>query len=339
MTTSIEMETENDQPASDSATAEQAVSEDQLDADLRKQGFVGRERSLYRDAVRRFFRNRLAILGLSLVILLAILAVFADDWFIAIPMGREAEPLLAKTHYNDVFVGPVGEFPNSEFWMGTDLAGRDFYSRIVYGARVSLSIAFLASFIAFGIGIPLGAMGGWWGGRVDFAVMRLVDVMSAIPVLLLAYLIMARLGAGYWNVMLAIGVTSWIAVCRLTRAQFLALREKEFVHASQAVGAKSWRIIRYHLLPNSLAPIIVALTLGIPIAIFAEASLSFMGVGINPPMPSWGQMLGRDGLANINYFWHLALFPALMIAITMLGFTLMGDGLRDALDPHMLQTD
>jgi ABC-type dipeptide/oligopeptide/nickel transport system permease subunit len=281
----------------------------------------------------------LAILGLSLVVILVILAVFADDWFIAIPMGRDPEPLLAKTHYNDVFVGPVGAFPSAEWWMGTDLAGRDFYSRIVYGARVSLSIAFLAMFIAFGIGIPLGAMGGWWGGRVDFAVMRLVDIMSAIPVLLFAYLIMARLGAGYWNVMLAIGVTSWIAVCRLTRAQFLALREKEFVQASQAVGAKSWRIVRYHLLPNSLAPIIVALTLGIPIAIFAEASLSFMGVGINPPMPSWGQMLGRDGLANINYFWHLALFPALMIAITMLGFTLMGDGLRDALDPHMLQTD
>jgi ABC-type dipeptide/oligopeptide/nickel transport system permease subunit len=327
MTATVEVEAEKDRTDATDTTG----------TGLDAQGFVRRDRSLYRDAVRRFFRNRLAILGLSLVIFLVSLAVFADDWFIAIPLGREAEPLLAKTHYNDVFVGPVGEFPNSEFWMGTDLAGRDFYSRIVYGARVSLSIAFLAMFIAFGIGIPLGAMGGWWGGRVDFAVMRMVDVMSAVPVLLLAYLIMARLGAGYWNVMLAIGVTSWIAVCRLTRAQFLALREKEFVHASQAIGAKSWRIIRYHLLPNSLAPIIVALTLGIPIAIFAEASLSFMGVGINPPMPSWGQMLGRDGLANINYFWHLALFPALMIAITMLGFTLMGDGLRDALDPHMIE--
>jgi ABC-type dipeptide/oligopeptide/nickel transport system permease subunit len=326
-----------------SATAEVEAEKDRAEVTdtagtgLDDQGFVRRERSLYRDAVRRFFRNRLAILGLVLVIILITLGVFADDWFIAIPLGREAKPLMAKYHYNEVFVGPVGAFPNSEFWMGTDLAGRDFYSRIVYGARVSLSIAFLASFIALGIGIPLGAMGGWWGGRVDFGVMRVVDVMSAIPVLLLAYLIMARLGAGYWNVMLAIGITSWIAVCRLTRAQFLALREKEFVMASQALGAKSWRIIRHHLLPNSLAPIIVALTLGIPIAIFAEASLSFMGVGINPPMPSWGQMLGRDGLANINFFWHLALFPALMIAITMLGFTLMGDGLRDALDPHMLE--
>jgi ABC-type dipeptide/oligopeptide/nickel transport system permease subunit len=316
---------------------ESAPSPDDLDAELLFQGFARRERSLYRDAVRRFFRNRLAIIGLVLVIILLILAVFADDWFIAIPLGREPQPLLAKTHYNDVFYGPAGAFPSREYWMGTDLNGRDFYSRIVYGARVSLSIGLLAQLVAFTIGIPLGAMAGWRGGRVDFGVMRLVDVMSAIPTLLFAYLIMATLGAGYRNVMLAIGITSWIAICRLTRAQFLSLREKEFVLASQMIGAGSGRIIRFHLLPNSLAPIIVALTLGIPIAIFAEASLSFLGVGINPPMPSWGQMLGRDGLANINYFWHLALFPALMIAVTMLGFTLMGDGLRDALDPFMLK--
>jgi oligopeptide transport system permease protein len=299
--------------------------------------FIKRERGLYRDAVRRFFRNRLAIAGLTLVIVLVILSVFADDWFLAIFQGREPEPLLAKYHYNDVFVGPTGAFPSKEWWMGTDLAGRDFYSRIVYGARVSLSIGLLAQLVAFSIGIPLGALAGWRGGRIDFVVMRVVDVMSAIPVLLFAFLIMARLGPGYWNVMLAIGITSWIAICRLTRAQFLTLREKEFVEAALSYGAGGWRIVRYHLLPNSLAPIIVALTLGIPIAIFAEAALSFLGVGINPPTPSWGQMLSRDGLANINFYWHLALFPALMIAITMLGFTLMGDGLRDALDPYMLK--
>jgi len=150
-------------------------------------------------------------------------------------------------------------------------------------------------------------------------------------------MIMARLGAGFWNVMLAIGITSWIGVCRLTRAQFLSLREKEFIEAARMLGAGPFRIMRNHLFPNSLAPIIVALTLGIPIAIFAEASLSFLGVGINPPTPSWGQMLGRDGISNITYYWHLAFFPAIMIALTMLGFTLMGDGLRDALDPKMLR--
>jgi len=315
-----------------------AISKEQrAELELTKSGMARRERGLYRDAARRFVKNRLAIVGLVFVVFLLVLAVFADDWFIALPLGREAKPLIARTHYNKAFYGPSGAFPSGEFWMGTDLTGRDQFSRIIYGARVSLTVGLLAQLVAFSIGIPLGALAGWEGGRVDFAVMRLVDVMSAVPTLLFAYLIMARLGAGFWNVMLAIGITSWIGICRLTRAQFLSLREKEFVEASQMIGAGGWRIIRFHLLPNALAPIIVSLTLGIPIAIFAEASLSFLGVGINPPMPSWGQMIGRDGVANINFFWHLALFPAVMIAITMLGFTLMGDGLRDALDPQMIQ--
>lgn len=293
------------------------------------------KRSLYRDALRRFLRNRLALIGLLLVIVLLALALFADDALIAWLWGRPPQPLIAHTGYDTAFVGPTGAFPSWEFWMGTDLTGRDLFSRIVYGARISLSIAILAQLIALLIGVPLGALAGWHGGKLDFAVMRLVDVMSALPTLLLAFLIMARLGAGYWNVMLAIGLTSWIELCRLTRAQFLALRRREFVEAAQMIGARTPRILRGHLLPNALAVIIVSLTLGIPRAIFAEASLSFLGVGINPPMPSWGQMLGRDGVANMTFFWHLALFPGLMIALTMLGFTLMGDGLRDALDPRM----
>ena len=302
-----------------------------------KTGMSSQERGLYRDAARRFVKNKLAIVGLSFVVLIVILALFADDWFIALPLGREPKPLIARTTYEKIFFGPVGAFPSRDYWMGTDLNGRDLWSRIVHGARVSLSIGFLAQFLAFTIGIPLGGIAGWKGGQIDFLVMRLVDIMSAIPTLLFAFLIMARLGAGFWNVMFAIGLTSWIRICRLTRAQFLALREKEYVEASRMIGADSWRIIRFHLLPNSLAPIIVSLTLGIPTAIFSEASLSFLGVGINPPMPSWGQMLGRDGITNMTFYWHLALFPALMIALTMLGFTLMGDGLRDALDPKMIE--
>jgi oligopeptide transport system permease protein len=306
------------------------------DLEFIKSGMSRKERGLYRDAARRFVKNKLAIVGLVLTLLLIILAVFADDWFIALPLGRESEPLIARTTYEKIFFGPSGAFPSKEYWMGTDLNGRDQWSRIVYGARVSLTVGLLAQLLAFTIGIPLGGLAGWRGGRVDFAVMRLVDIMSAIPTLLFAYLIMARLGAGFWNVMLAIGVTSWIGICRLTRAQFLVLREKEYVEASRMIGANGWRIIRFHLLPNSLAPIIVSLTLGIPAAIFAEASLSYLGVGINPPTPSWGQMLGRDGVTNMTFYWHLAFFPALMIALTMLGFTLMGDGLRDALDPQMI---
>jgi oligopeptide transport system permease protein len=294
------------------------------------------ERSLLRDAFRSYKKNKLALFGLGLVVLLVILAVFADDWFIALPLGRPARPLLAHAPYDKIFFGPSGAFPSIKYWMGTDLNGRDLFSRIVFGARISLTVGLLAQLLAFGIGVPLGGLAGYRGGRADFLIMRLVDVASSIPALLFAFMIMARLGTGFWNVMLAIGITSWIGICRLTRAQFLSLREKEYIEAAQMVGARSWRIIWRHLLPNALGPIIVSLTLGIPTAIFAEASLSFLGVGINPPMPSWGQMIGKDGIANISFFWHLALFPALMIAITMLGFTLMGDGLRDALDPRMV---
>ena len=306
-------------------------------ADLLIEGTLPPERGVYRDAARRFVKNKLAIVGLVLTLTLIALAVFADDWFIALLTGREPKPLIARTPYDKIFFGPVGEFPSTQYWMGTDLNGRDLFSRIIFGTRISLTIGLLSQIIGFTIGIPLGALAGWKGGRIDFLVMRVVDVMSAIPTLLFAYLIMARLGAGFWNVMFAIGITSWITICRLTRAQFLALREKEFIEAARMMGAGGWRVIRQHLLPNALAPIIVALTLGIPAAIFAEASLSFLGVGINPPTPSWGQMLGRDGITNMTYYWHLAFFPAMMIALTMLGFTFIGDGLRDALDPHMLR--
>ena len=290
-------------------------------------------RGFISDAKYRFSKNILAIIGLVIVGIIFIMAIFADDWFIAIFSGREALPLLAKTTYDKQFFGPAGAFPDAKFWFGTDLVGRDFYSRVIFGARTSLTVGILGQLIAVTLGIPLGAIAGWRGGWSDFVIMRVVDVMSALPTLLFAYMIMARIGAGFWNVMLAIGITSWITVCRLTRAQFMSLREKEFIEAARMIGARESRIIINHILPNSLGPIIVAMTLGIPATIFAEASLSFLGVGINPPTPSWGQMLGRDGMANVSFFWHLALFPALMIGLTMLGFTLMGDGLRDALDP------
>jgi ABC-type dipeptide/oligopeptide/nickel transport system permease subunit len=309
----------------------------ELEATNRPVPRVLRRRSLYRDAARRFFRNRLSIIGLVIVAILLIIAVFADDWFIAPLLGRDAQPLIAHYRYDEAFIGPTGAFPGADFWMGTDLNGRDEWSRIVYGARISLSIAILSQLFALLIGLPMGALAGWRGGKVDFVIMRIVDIMSALPVLLLAFLIMLRMGASYWNVLLALSLTTWIEICRLTRGQFLTLREKEFVEAARAVGSRTPRIVFGQILPNALAPIIVSVTLGIPRAIFAEAALSFLGVGINPPTPSWGQMIGREGIANMTYFWHLALFPAIAIALTMLGFTLVGDGLRDALDPKMVE--
>lgn len=289
----------------------------------------------FHTAWQRFASNRLAVPGLLLVLLLVIMALAADDWFIAMPLGRAAKPLLARVPYDKIFVGPARALPSASFWLGTDTNGRDLYSRIVYGARVSLGVGLLAQVPAVLIGIPLGALAGWRGGRSDFAVTRLIEVLSAIPPLLFAYLLVVRLGPSFWNILLAIGITNWIGLCRLTRGQFFALREKEYVEAARMIGASTWHIVWKHLIPNALGPLIVALTLSIPAAIFAEASLSFLGLGLNPPTPSWGQMLGRDAMqSDFTIYWHLAVFPALMIALTMLGFTLVGDGLQAVFAPE-----
>lgn len=279
-----------------------------------------RQRSLWYDAVRCYFRNKLAVFGLIVAGLLILTAVFAD--------------FLAPTRYDRAVLREALQFPGPKHWLGTDPIGSDFLSRIIYGARTSMTVAFLVQGIALLIGVPLGAIAGLRGGRADFVVMRLVEVMTAFPGLLFALFIMAILGTGLFNVILAISVTSWIGICRLTRAQLLALREKEYVVAARALGANEIRILLRHILPNALPPLIVMLTVGIPNAIFAEAGLSFLGVGINEPIPSWGKMVSTS-LGYMPIYWHLGLFPTLMIALTMLSFTFIGDGLRDALDPTM----
>ncbi|MEA2526549.1 MAG: oligopeptide transport system permease protein, partial [Thermomicrobiales bacterium] len=200
-------------------------------------------------------------------------------------------------------------------------------------ARTSLAVGLSAQAIALVIGVGLGLLAGMRGGRVDFVVMRLVDAIWAFPRMLFAIMLLTVLGSGFGNVLIAIGVTGWIPICRLTRAQLLSQRENDYVLSARALGATERRIAFVHLLPNIVSPIIVALTLGVPEAIFAEAGLSFLGIGINPPIPSWGQMVG-ESMSYIRYYWHLALFPAVMIGLTMLGFVLLGDGLRDALDPR-----
>jgi oligopeptide transport system permease protein len=280
-----------------------------------------KQRSLWTDAWRRLRRNKLAIIGLVIVATFSIIAIFAS---IIAPYGQ-AEVVdfrLARQH------------PSSTWPMGLDANGRDIFSRMVYGAQVSLVVGVLSQAIVLLIGIPLGAIAGYFGGLTDNVLMRLVDVIYAIPQLLMVLLFVNWWGPGLLNSFLAIGLVGWVTEARLVRGQFLSLREQEYVQAAQVAGASGGYIIRRHMLPNSLTPIIVALTFGIPTAIFTEAALSFIGVGIRPPQASWGQMVA-DG-AKPGYIVtdpHMLLFPVLAIGLTMLGFSFLGDGMRDALDP------
>ncbi len=241
-------------------------------------------------------------------------------------------PLIAPYDFDEV-VSPdlVLAEPSWYFPMGIDQNGRDVFSRMVYGARVSLLVGVAAQIIVLAIALPIGSIAGFFGGRMDNFIMRGVDVVYAIPQLLLVLLIVNMRGPGMANIFIAIGITGWVTMARLVRGNMLSLREQEFVKASRVAGAKSGYIIMRHMLPNTMTPIIVALTFGIPVAIFIEAALSFVGVGIRPPQPSWGQMVG-SGQEYMRSVQHLMLFPSIAIALTMLAFTFLGDGLRDALD-------
>jgi len=261
---------------------------------------------------------------LVVVLFFLFLAVFAD--------------VLAPYPYDKIHLSKTLRFPfqDPDFLLGTDEIGRDCLSRLIYGARTSMTVGLVVQVIAFGIGVPLGAIAGLRGGVADFIVMRLVDVMTAFPGLLLAILLVAVWGGGMWKVILILGFTSWVGITRFVRGQVLALREKEYVEAARSIGARERHIIISHLLPNALTPLLVALSFGIPGAIFGEAGLSFMGIGINDPIASWGKMVGVSG-SYVRVYWHLALFPTILIALTMLGFSFVGDGLRDALDPRLIE--
>jgi ABC-type dipeptide/oligopeptide/nickel transport system permease subunit len=279
-----------------------------------------RSSSLWRDAVRRLLRNRLALLGLIVVSVLCLLAIFAD--------------FLAPYSYTKTNFSRLNEPPSRDYPLGTDQIGRDLLSRMIYGARISMMVGLGAQVIIVLLGVPVGALSGWFGGRVDLVLMRVVDVMYAFPNLLFVILVMSMLGAGLMNIFIAIGLTGWVGIARQTRAQVLAVKEKEFVDGARGLGAGFGRLLVRHVLPNSLTPIVVAVTFGIPQAIFTEAALSFIGVGINPPTPSWGQMVG-EGQQYLRTYWHLCVFPSIAIALTMLSFTFVGDGVRDALDPKL----
>jgi len=276
--------------------------------------------NLWRDAWRRLLRNKLAVLGGVTVVLLCLVAIFAD--------------FIAPYSYTKANFGKIYEFPSREFPLGTDQLGRDVLSRMIYGARVSMLVGLGAQVIIVMIGVPIGLVAGYLGGRVDLLLTRFIDVMYAFPRLLFVILIMSMLGAGLMNIFIAIGLTGWVGIARQTRAQVLSIKEKEFVEGARALGAGFFRTVTKHVLPSALTPIVVSVTFGIPEAIFTEAALSFIGVGINPPTPSWGQMVGENQ-QYLRSYWHLCVFPSIAIAITMLSFTFFGDGVRDALDPKM----
>jgi peptide/nickel transport system permease protein len=224
--------------------------------------------------------------------------------------------------------------PSSDHYLGTDTLGRDVLSRIIYGSRVSLKVGFVAVGLATLIGLFIGALAGYYGGWVDSVLMRLVDLMLCFPAFFLILAVIAVLEPSIWNIMAVIGLTSWMGVARLVRAEFLSLREREFVTAARALGAGDARLILRHMLPNALAPVMVSATLGVAGAILTESALSFLGLGVQPPTPSWGNILtaGKD---NIEIAWWLSVFPGLAILVTVMSYNLLGEGIREAIDPRL----
>lgn len=307
------------------AVREQARS---FEAELGVEDLARPSVSLWRDAWNRLLRNRMAVAGGVFILVATFGAIFAP-WIMPYKMDQTN---FAATRIS----------PSSDHLMGTDKFGRDVFSRVVWGGRISLTVGIVGSLTALVIGASYGAISGYLGGRADNLLMRFVDVMYAFPGLLFVILIMVVLPSespiqSMVNIFIAIGVISWMGMARLVRGQFLSLREKEFVEAARMVGASPARIIARHLMPNSLGPVIVALTLGIPGLILTEAILSFIGLGVPPPYPSWGQMVS-EGWRGLRASPHLIVFPGLAITLTMLAFNFLGDGLRDAFDPMMRGT-
>ncbi len=317
--------------------------------------------SLVQDGVRRLVKNRAAVVGFSIIVLLILMAIFA--------------PLIAIKPYDEQVLVDENKVPawlltvfptmkpyaviSNVYPLGADYVGRDIFSRIIYGARVSLAVAFIGPLISLLIGVFYGSVSGYFGGRVDNFMMRIVDVLYAFPSLLFIILLLAffrsslthlspgsptyllsrfdeALG-GMFFIFVGIGLTAWETMARLTRGQVLSLREKEFIEAAHTIGASNLRIMFRHILPNILGPLVVAETLAIPGYISTEAFLSFIGLGVNPPTPSWGAMIS-DGSRSLRSYPNQAIFPALALAITMFAFNFLGDGLRDALDPRLRGT-
>ncbi len=265
-------------------------------------------------------KNILFILGLSIVLFMSFCAIFA--------------PFLTSYQPDMLNLDNILAAPSAEHFFGTDALGRDIYTRLLYGARVSLWVGFVAVGISLVIGVVLGLIAGYLGGLADELIMRFVDVMLCFPSFFLILAVIAFLDPSLFNIMIVIGFTSWMGVARLVRAETLTLRERDFISAAKLAGASPARILFVHILPNTLAPVLVSATLGIAGAILVESSLSFLGLGVQPPSPSWGNML-LDGKDVLNIAPWLSFYPGLAILITVLGYNLLGESLRDMLDPRL----
>jgi peptide/nickel transport system permease protein len=272
-----------------------------------------------KNLLQKALTNPLSKAGFIIIVMIFLLAMLA--------------PIIAPFDPDDINVKAILLGPSWQHWMGTDGLGRDVLSSMLYGGRISLLVGLVAVGISTAIGIILGAIAGYYRGWVDTLIMRLVDVMLSIPSFFLILAVIAFLTPSIINVMIVIGLTSWMGVTRLVRAEFLSLSGREFVQASRTLGAKDARLIFTHLLPNSLTPIIVSSVLGVAGAVLMESGLSFLGLGVQPPQASWGNIL-TDGKDYIQFAWWLSLFPGLAILMTVLGYNLLGEGLRDALDPR-----
>ena len=275
----------------------------------------------WQDAWRRLKENKVAILSLAVLIILILISIIG--------------PMFSKFNYysNDMKVLNIS--PNKVHYFGTDELGRDLYVRVLYGMRISLAVGIVSAFINFIIGVIYGGISGFYGGSTDNVMMRIVDVLYSVPTMLYVILLMCILGEQtIWNIFIALGISYWVGMARIVRGQVLSLKEQEFVLAARALGAKNFRIILKHLIPNCMGPIIVCLTMSIPSAIFTEAFLSFIGLGVSAPMASLG-VLCNDAIQTYNVYPFQLFFPSLAICLIMLAFNLFGDGLRDALDPKM----
>jgi len=302
-----------------------------------------RSKNIWMDAFLRLKKNKMAVVGAIFIVFLVIIAIFA--------------PYIAPKDYSEGnFIANYSK-PGDDYLLGADFMGRDVLSRLIYGTRISLNVAFLGAFIAFIVGVTYGIISGFYGGRVDEIMMRIVDIFYAFPTLLLIILLMVLFKSnifqfsknnifiqtiikiddawgGLFFIMIGISVTSWVGMARMARGLTLSTKEKEYIQAAIATGNNTFRVIFRHILPNIIGPCIVNVTLSIPGFIGTEAFLSFIGLGVNPPTPSWGIMIS-DGYKAMQSYPHLALYPGLALALTMLSFNFLGDGLRDALDPRM----